>query len=172
MIADIIGNESIADIKSKLKEAEAIKAERDQQNFEAQQNNAKEINDANIQFEVEKLDREDTNKELDRQKDIYVAELKALGTSGINNNDINDNLIPDVTEIANTRLKELDILQKSKDRDQKNKEHQDKMSFERDKLKQERILKEKEIKAKLIDSQNKVKIAKTNKNKYDKSKKK
>ena len=90
----------------------------------------------------------------------------------INNNDINDNLIPDVTEIANTRLKELDILQKSKDRDQKNKEHQDKMSFERDKLKQERILKEKEIKAKLIDSQNKVKIAKTNKNKYDKSKKK
>ena len=172
MIADIIGNESIADIKSKLKEAEAIKAERDQKNFEAQQNNAKEINDANIQFEVEKLDREDINKELDRQKDIYVAELKALGTSGINNNDINDNLIPDVTEIANTRLKELDILQKSKDRDQKNKEHQDKMSFERDKLKQERILKEKEIKAKLIDSQNKVKIAKTNKNKYDKSKKK
>ncbi|MFN9958547.1 MAG: hypothetical protein ACK55I_36090, partial [bacterium] len=92
-----------------------------------------QANQEKLSFEIEKLDREDYNKEQDRQNQIQVAEIKALSFS--REPDANQNNIPDVTEAAQKAMVQREIAEK-------------KLRVEEQKIKQAGIQEENKIKMK------------------------
>lgn len=71
-IAEIISGDNFVEVKNKIKKAEASMEQLQQQAQQVEQQQA----EAERQFEMEKLNREDRNKELDRQNNIEVELIK------------------------------------------------------------------------------------------------
>ena len=146
-VADIMMSESVADIKNKLKKAEADlevaqqkAAEREQQ---AQQAMQKQLIDA----EEKKVAREDANKAKDRQNKIDVALINANSRTRdkILDNDLNNNGIDDAKD-----AERVDIQRNKQVADEA--VAKEKLSLERKKHEDIMNMKEKELKQKKAES--------------------
>jgi len=153
-------------LQKKIEAWEQKKQEMDQQTQEQEmQKTQMELDqrkaeyDAKMQLEYEKLDREDLNKQLDREVDLQKAQIQALGFDV--NKDENANNIPDVLEQGKLFLEQskhsYETAFKNKELQLKEKEQKDNVD-----------LKKKELKLREKDINTKLKIAKTNRNKYSK----
>lgn len=97
-IAQVMTSQSPAEIISKLREGEAKR----EQQVEAQREHEQQLQQQQQAF-IEEQDRkaeENENywKERDEAKEIYIAEIKALGFG--KDNDLDSNNIPDVLEVS------------------------------------------------------------------------
>jgi hypothetical protein len=119
---------------------------------------------------MEKLNREDINRQLDRENKIQLETIRAM--SYAQDQDINENMIPDVLEQSKIALQQqkqtFEQVQKDKELLMKNQMDERKSQIEKQKI----SLKEQEIKSKeqieKLKAETALKIAKENKNKYDK----
>ena len=172
-LMDIFSTESPSVIKRKIqksvKEKQAQKAQQAEAEQLAQQAKLKtDLTLKQMEMEEKQKDRDLKIYEINtnNQTKIAVAEISALGFS--EEKDLDANGVPDVMEQADMALKQQkvtnDTFIKQQQIEQKKKEHSDKQSMEEKKL----SLKEKELKIKQEDSENKVKIARMNRNKYSK----
>ncbi|MEM4625779.1 MAG: hypothetical protein QXJ28_03390, partial [Candidatus Pacearchaeota archaeon] len=125
-----------------------------QQELEAKKlEEAKQAKQMELIAEAEEKDKqrlhESIENQLDREKDIYIAEIKALGTQSLNNPDVNENNVPDIIEIGKLSLAQI-------------KENYNKVLKERDLSLKERDIKikEKEQKRKEIESKEELKLKK------------
>lgn len=157
MVADIIGSESIADIKNKLKEAEQARIEREQQTQSQQLEVQKQMHDEQMALEYEKLDREDINKQLDREVDLATEQMKALAL------DEGANPI-DIAAIGDQALQQQEInLKHIQERDklaQQDKELQTNKMLKEKELKIKKEIEDKKIKAIEVQNKSQEKIAK------------
>jgi len=99
-LSQVMTIDSVSEIISKLKEAD----ERKQADIEAQRQHERELADLQVQQAERDAQREDQNKQLDRQKDILVAQIRA---SQSKTNDVNGDGIVDP-------LQALDIMETQK----------------------------------------------------------
>lgn len=169
-IADIYSMESIAEIRNSLSKYYTEK----QQQLQAQQEQANQVEvqktEAAKQMHAENMQLQQYISDSSNQTKIQVAEIGTYNRQM--ELDQNNNMIPDPMELADQALKENLATSKN---------FIDTMKLEAEKVKtaQEKTFKEKElaIKEKGIDSKEKIeklkadtaiKIAKQNKNKYDK----
>jgi len=124
---------------------------------------AAELKAQELQLEMEKLNREDVNRQLDRENKIQLETIRAM--SYAQNQDVNENMIPDVLEQSKLAMEQ----QKTAfDKIQKDKELKVKSDIEKQKIevKKQEMQTKKEIEK--IKADTALKIAKENKNKYDK----
>jgi hypothetical protein len=162
-----------ATITRKIQEDEQQKQQQTQEQFKAEQEAVQaqiqkevEIKDAELVLEYDKLDREDMNKQLDREAAIQRETIKALGFA--QDTDVNDNNVPDVLEQSKLALQQIkqsqEILLKEKELEVKKRRDEKDIEIKEKEL----AIKKEELAVKERDSQRKLKIAKTNKNRYDK----
>ena len=146
-VATIITGESMHEIKDKLK---AIKKANDAQQKAMsdleQQKNDNIMKSTQMQIEEAKNARiaeqewQSDENALDREKDIYVAELKVEANAAISmgTSDVNDNNIPDHYEIGKLAIENLKLSQNERkfsgDLQIKNKQREDKLKLEKDKI--------------------------------------
>lgn len=165
-LMDIFSNESTAEIQRRIKKSVREKNQAKQQAAEAE--NAAKQADLQTKITMQQIETQEREKdrllkkyEIDANNatKIATAEISALGFS--QNTDADANGVPDVMEQADLSLKQQkldsDNFNKKEQITQKAKEHTDKMNLEKEKLKVKRE-----------DIASKEKIAKQNKNKYDK----
>jgi len=176
-LIEIYKKDSISSLARYLEEAQDKLAQEQQEQQQAQQQHEKELaaqqaqlQQQALQLEYTKLDREDVNRQLDRDNKIQVETLKAMGYA--QDTDINQNLVPDVLEQNKIALQQQ---KQTFEQVQKDREHQLKYSADRQKNEIERkkiAVKEKEISSKKeieeLKAETALKVAKENKNKYDK----
>jgi hypothetical protein len=101
-----------------------------------------------MQLKKEEAQREDINKELDRQNRLEVEKLRGIANEGSYSPE------KDTTALL---IQQTQVAQQGS-----------KMSFEKSAKSRELDLKKRELDLKEKDIDTKLKIAKTNKNKYDK----
>jgi hypothetical protein len=119
---------------------------------------------------MEKLNREDVNRQLDRENKIQLETIRAMGYA--QDQDINRNQVPDILEQSKIALQQqkqtYDQIQKDREASQKQSIESKKADIENKKI----ALKEKELSVKKeieeMKADTALKIAKENKNKYDK----
>ena len=141
-----------------------------QQSQEKMANQAAELRAQELQLEMEKLNREDINRQLDRENKIQLETIR--GMSYLQEQDINNNMVPDILEQSKVALQQqkqtYDQIQKERDSQLKGQMEERKNQIEKEKLN----LKEKELNVKKdieeMKADTALKIAKENKNKYDK----
>lgn len=160
-LGNIMQSDSLAELNHTLKATE--KKSNDIRNQEAQsQERLKQMDvDARLQEKQLQLSHEDTRDELNRRRDILVAEIRAAGMAGAV--DLNENKQSDfldaLAEIKNTEEFQANMnLQTSKE-NSKVAQDGEKNAIEREKIASQKDLKN-------IDLQ----IARENKNKFDKKK--
>jgi hypothetical protein len=176
-LIEIYKKDSISSLARYLEEAQDKMAQEQQEQQQAQQQHEKELAQQQaelqaqaLQLEYEKLNREDVNRQLDRDNKIQVETLKAMGFA--QDTDINDNMVPDVLEQSKIALQQqkqtYEQVQKDKEHQLKYTMEQQKNELERQKLviARESMKNDKEIEK--IKSDTALRIAKENKNKYDK----
>jgi predicted transcriptional regulator with HTH domain len=173
LVAELMNAKDRATITRKIQEDEQQKQQQAQEQFKAEQEAVQaqiqkevEIKDAELVLEYDKLDREDMNKQLDREATIQRETIKALGFA--QDTDVNDNNVPDVLEQSKLALQQVkqsqEILLKEKELEVKKRKDEKDIEIKEKEL----AIKKEELAVKERDSQRKLKIAKTNKNKYDK----
>jgi hypothetical protein len=176
-LIEIYKKDSISSLARYLEEAQDKAAQEQQEQQQAQQQHEKEIEQQRaelqaqaLQLEYEKLNREDVNRQLDRDNKIQIETLRAMGFA--QDQDINENMVPDVLEQSKLALQQQ---KQTYEQVQKDKEHQLKYSVDRQKNEIEKkklVVKEQEINSKKeieeLKAETALKIAKENKNKYDK----
>ena len=176
-LIEIYKKDSISSLARYLEESQDKMAQEQQEQQQAQQQHEKEIAQQQaelqaqaLQLEYEKLNREDINRQLDRDNKVQIETLRAMGFA--QDQDINENMVPDVLEQSKLALQQQ---KQTYDQVQKDKEHQLKYSADRQKNEIERkkiAVKEKEISSKKeieeLKAETALKVAKENKNKYDK----
>lgn len=180
----IYKNESVSDIEATIKYKELKAQESQQQQIAHEQEMVQQAqaleqqrHDEEMMFKMEQLDREDINKQLDRDNKIQLAEISALGFA--KEPDADANGVPDVIEQGKLALEQsranfdqqakyLEHKRKENELTIKNKNENEKISLEKEKLKQQKYLELEKLKVAREDIKSKVKIAKQNKNKYDK----
>ena len=129
-----------------------------------------ELKAQELQLEMEKLNREDVNRQLDRENRIQLETIRAM--SYAQDQDINQNMIPDVLEQSKVALQQqkqtYEQVQKEREAQLKAQADNKKNEIERQKisLKEKELQTKKEIEKMKADTA--LKIAKENKNKYDK----
>ncbi len=134
-VLEMLDSKNFAQIKSKLKAAEAQQEELAQQQQKAEQ----EAQQAQLEMDQAKLDNENMNKEKDRETQIAVAEIHAGLTSGKNENDaIAKNRELDIKE-KELGIKEQDVSEKG--RANKAKENNDKVKISEDSKNEDKKLK-------------------------------
>lgn len=176
-LIEIYKKDSISSLARYLEESQDKMAQEQQEQAQAQQQHEKElaqqqaeIQQQALQLEYEKLNREDTNRQLDRENKIQIETLKAMGFA--QDQDINENDIPDVLEQSKVAILQqkqaFDEIQKEREHQLKFATDQEKNSIERQKLglMREEMSNKKEIEKMKTDTA--LRIAKENKNKYDK----
>lgn len=131
-VADMMSTDSVAELKEKLQKIKEAGERMYQQKMEMEQ---KAMEDQKA-LEMEKMDREDINKQLDRENKLAVEELSIVGSIqlGTGNIDANENGVPDPVEMAALAM---DQSQVSFDMAHKLKEHNFKASEANKKLKLE-----------------------------------
>lgn len=144
----LLESNSLSDKKYLIEEGEA-EAQRNRIAVEEAKNQAI-IQQATIQqqTEREKQDREDARMRLKSETDIRISQIQALTKLGII--DADSNKIPDILEIQKFSLEK------------------EKLGLEREKETNKNKLEEKKIELERIKSENELKIAKENKNRFDK----
>lgn len=129
-IIEIYRTDSIASVARKLEEAEDEAIRRAQEAQQAEQQHEQDMQQAILQdkqadreFEMMRLDREDMNKQLDRENKLELEIIRAMGFS--EETDIDANGIPDVLEQGKLMLDQSKAEHDAiiKERDLKLKEH-------------------------------------------------
>jgi hypothetical protein len=160
---NVLNTTSISDIKASLKKSETEMMQRQQEQQQQQQQMQQQQIQAQQQMQQEQLDREDYNKEQDRQTNIHIAEIKALGFS--RETDVNQNQIPDVIEQGKLALDERKAeFERSL--------QEKKLRIEESKIKQKDLQVEKQAQLKREELQMKEKIEKLKAKNKPKSNKK
>ncbi len=98
----LLKSNSIAEVESSIKQSEERKMKMQEQQSQVQQ---QQIESAE-RIAREKMDREEAQKQLDREARLREAEIRALGTVGMSNPDVNQNMIPDVMEQTKVALQQ------------------------------------------------------------------
>lgn len=162
-IADIYTTESVSEIRATLK-----------QYYDAKQQQAQQAQQQQVQVQQEQIAAQQQMHQEDMQLKQYVADttnatkIQVAQIATYNRQmdlDVNENLIPDPVELADQALKQ---------REASSKEFIEKMKLQAEKVTKARelSLKEKEIASKekieKLKADTALKVAKTNKNKYDK----
>ena len=157
-LGNIVKAESIAEVTDILKDAETKMQAMRQQEMQQQQQMQEQQIQAKMQEEQLKMQFDAQQQQLERQKDITVAEIRAAGYGAMQ--DINQNLqsdymdaMQDIRETTKYR-EQMDMKREQNAMD--NSMNQQKMQIER-----ERLQTQKDIANKNLE------IARTNKNKYD-----
>jgi len=155
--ASVIYADSAAEIMEKLRKAQIHKEELEQEKFAQEQEAqaqaekaAKELKDAELAHEAEQ-------NQLDREKDLEVARIRALGGM---QTDADLNSTPDAVDNMNYLLKQSQM-------DYTNSFNTDKMSFEKKKHEDQMALKRQELTSKQIIEQKKLAGTLANNNKND-----
>ena len=176
-LIEIYKKDSISALARYLEEAQDKITQEQQQMQQMQQESqermaaqAAELKAQELQLEMEKLNREDINRQLDRENKIQLETIRAM--SYAQDQDVNQNAIPDVLEQSKLALEQQKAtyqqIQKEKEIRMKDQLEKRKVQVEKDKI----SLKEKELKTKKeieeMKAETALKIAKENKNKYDK----
>jgi hypothetical protein len=155
-VANILDNDNIQQIKEYLKDVKKsqdqfrqAQQELEQQKLQAMQAQKEMEIAADYEEKERQRNHEAIENQLDREKDIYLAEIKALGTQSLNNPDVNNNQIPDIIESSKLNLEKLkeNYNQLAKDREINLKE-------------KEVAIKDREQKRKDVESKEKLKIQK------------
>jgi hypothetical protein len=162
-IADIYTTESVSEIRATLK-----------QYYDAKQQQAQQAQQQQVQVQQEQIAAQQQMHQEDMQLKQYVADttnatkIQVAQIATYNRQmdlDVNENLIPDPVELADQALKQ---------REASSKEFIENMKLQAEKVTKARelSLKEKEIASKekieKLKADTALKVAKTNKNKYDK----
>ena len=176
-LIEIYKKDSISSLARYLEESQDKMAQEQQEQQQAEQQHQKELADQQaqlqqqaLQLEYEKLNREDVNRQLDRENKIQIETLK--GMSFAQDQDINDNGIPDLLEQSKVAILQqkqaFEEVQKDREHQLKYATDQQKNEIERQKLglMREEMKNKKEIEK--IKADTALRIAKENKNKYDK----
>ena len=157
-LGNIIKAESIAEVTDILKDAEAKMQAQRQQEMQQQQQMQEQQIQAKMQEEQLKMQFDAQQQQLERQKDITVAEIRAAGYGAMQ--DLNQNLQSDymdaMQDIRETTKYREQMDMKREQNAMNNSMGQQKMQIER-----ERLQTQKDIANKNLE------IARTNKNKYD-----
>ena len=176
-LIEIYKKDSISSLARYLEEAQDKAAQEQQEAQQAEQQHKKELADQQaqmqqqaLQLEYEKLNRDDVNKQLDRENKIQLETIRAMSYS--QDQDINQNDIPDILEQSKVAIMQqkqaFDEIQKERESQLKFATDQEKNDIERQKLglMREEMKTKKEIEKMKTDTA--LRIAKENKNKYDK----
>ena len=176
-LIEIYKKDSISSLARYLEESQDKMVQEQQEQQQAQQQHEKElaqqeteIRQQALQLEYERLNREDVNRQLDRENKIQIETLK--GMSFAQDQDINDNGIPDLLEQSKVAILQqkqaFEEVQKDREHQLKYATDQQKNEIERQKLglMREEMKNKKEIEK--IKADTALRIAKENKNKYDK----
>lgn len=165
----LLKSNSIAEVENSIKDSEERKQKLQEQQNAIQQQQI----ESNERIAREKMDRDEAQKQLDREARLREAEIRALGTVGMSNPDVNQNAIPDVMEQTKVALQQskqqfeqvekqqkmelektkMQLQQEMQNREnsQQNRVHSDKMRLEQQKLalkKEEIAVKKKALKYK------------------------
>lgn len=143
-ISQMIVSKSPAEIIAKLKAADEKRQHQMQQEQEHQMQLQQSQLQAAMEMEQKVQDHDDYWKEREIQKEIYIAEIKALGYA--KDNDIDSSGIPDALEVdkflhmqgmdsAGQLLEQSKINLKQQELNQKRQTDTQKMNLEREKLK-------------------------------------
>jgi len=160
-LGSIIKADSIPEITDVMKAAEQKVQQQRQQEQQHEQQMQQQEAQASAQAEEATRSYEAMEAEKERRKDILVAEIRAAGMGALVDLDENkqSDFRDEMADIRDTeRYNEQIGLDREKQSDS-NQQHRDKMSLEREKLS---IAREK--------SENDLRIARENKNQYDKKK--
>jgi hypothetical protein len=157
-LGNIIKADSIPEITDVMKAAERKTQEQKQQ----EQQNAQQMQEQAIQAEAKDKEAarsfEAQEAEKERRKDILVAEIKASGFGAMM--DINENkqsdFVDEMKEIREGEQYQEQVGMNQEKENNKSNQHRDKMSLEREKLSVAREI-----------SNDKLRVAQENKNKYD-----
>lgn len=104
-IATVITENSPAAIKAQIKASYEKTQQQQQANLENQQNTENQKLEVQKQLAQEQRDWLANQNDLDRANQRYIAEVKALSTTSINNTpDIDSNGVPDVLEVQKFNL--------------------------------------------------------------------
>jgi hypothetical protein len=160
-LGNIMQSDSLAELNHVLKASEkkqtAARQEEGQQAEKIQQMQ----NEARIKEKQMQLDHEDTRDELNRRRDILVAEIRAAGMAGAV--DLDKNQQSDYLDILNTIKGSEEFSQnmslQTKKEGSKTAQDEAKNQIEREKMQTQLQLKDKDVQ-----------IAKENKNKFDQKK--
>jgi hypothetical protein len=157
-LGNIIKAESIAEVSDILKDAETKMQAMRQQEMQQQQQMQEQQIQAKMQEEQLKMQFDAQQQELERKKDITVAEIRAAGYGAMQ--DINQNLQSDymdaMKDIRETTKYREQMDMKREQNSMTNSINQQKMQIERERLQSQRDIANKNLE-----------IARTNKNKYD-----
>jgi hypothetical protein len=141
---------TLTDVQKRKQAAEQQQQQLKQQELQQQQEQFQQKMQADMAQAQEEAKREDMNKELDRQNRLEVEKLRGIANEGSFNPEV------DTTELL---IKQTSLSQQiSKD------------NFEKAQKSKEASLRERELDLKEKDIDTKLKIAQTNKNRYDKKK--
>ena len=98
----LLKSNSIAEVESSIKQSEERKMKMQEQQSATQQQQIQ----SNERIAREKMDRDEAQKQLDREARLREAEIRALGSIGMSNPDVNQNAIPDVMEATKLSLQQ------------------------------------------------------------------
>jgi len=175
-LIEIYKKDSISALARYLEEAQDKITQEQQQMQQMQQESQErmasqqaEIKAQELQLEMEKLNREDINRQLDRENKIQLETIRAM--SYAQDQDVNENMIPDILEQSKVALQQqkqvYEQVQKDKELQLKNQVENKKVEIEKQKLN----VKEKEIQAKKeiekLKAETALKVAKENKTKAE-----
>jgi len=142
-VGDMLTTDSIAEIREKLDIIKQSEEAYKQQQLALEQ---QKLDQQQQQYE-NTVENENVNKELDRQKDIYVAEIRALGMAAKND----PAAVPDLLDQENLALDKVqhqfEVDTKNKELDIKDRESTQKLNLEKRKV---------DLKQQEIDSKNKI----------------
>ena len=175
--ADLLRSKDFASITRKIADYEEETRQAQQQQVEAEQQQLAEIERGKQELEAMKLEFEAEQKELDRelkqyeidtnnQTKIYIAEINTY--IGAENTDANANGIPDPMEIANQALNERKVSSDEFNKQQERSRKERELKLKEKQLEYDKAIKEKQLALKEKEIKSKERIAKKNKNKYDK----
>lgn len=157
---------SVPQILSVIKTSELEKVQREIAQMEAEQRQRQMEIQAQQEMQAQNLAHEDQQKELDRQTQLEIARIRALG--GLQS-DVNKNQVPDAQENLNASLKQQELMEKRRasqeELDARKQVDADKMILERERAAME-LEKEK------IKGEYALKVAKENKTNAEAKKKK
>jgi hypothetical protein len=163
-LATVITSNSPAEIKIQLETAMANneKKYQEQMQMEQQKNETqKEIANAQMQFEAEQ-------KQLDRENKLQIAYINSFSRQDDNDADQDGDGVPDLLEYDKLSVQaNADVAKQQLEREKQQMERE-KFIIEKEMQLRDLNLKQKELDVRQKIEQDKVKVAKINKNKYDK----
>ena len=142
-VAEIVTMDNVTMIKNKLQDIEDKRIKQQQQMQELEQQNQQQliqmqndIKEEELAIKEAEIDLQKYKIDQDNQTKIAIAELNAM--RGVKDADLNDNMIPDVAEMADQEFKRLKLYQdqegKKLDAINKNKETELKNQIEKKKI--------------------------------------